>query len=183
MRLVEKEQAPQEVREVFQKIEANGARVINLYKAAANSPGTVLNVIRLGNSIIRRTELAARLREMVILRVARLSGCEYEWAHHAHLAKEAGLSQKQIEAIPDWKKSPAFSEQERAVLAYTDEVAKKVEVSARAFNKLKGFFDEQEIVELSLIIGYYGMLARLLVPLQVEVEDDTGSASDLTGSK
>jgi len=33
--LIEKEQAPPEVKEIFQKIEDNGARILNLYKVAA----------------------------------------------------------------------------------------------------------------------------------------------------
>ena len=47
VRLIEKEQAPAEVREIFQKIEDNGARILNLYKVVANSPGLLLNFIRL----------------------------------------------------------------------------------------------------------------------------------------
>ncbi len=183
VRLVEKAQAPPEVRAVFQKIEDNGARIINLYKAAANSPKVLLNLIRLGNSIIGRMELPAKLREMTILRVAWLTGCEYEWAQHAAVALEAGLSQEQIDSISNWRNSGEFNDEERAVLQYTDEVAQKVKVTDRAFNTLRNFFNEQSIVELTLTVGYYGMIARLLVPLQVEVDEGVGSASELIGRR
>ena len=57
-------------------------------------------------------------------------------------------------------------------------------VTDQTFNRLKNFFNEQTIVELTITIGYYGMLARLLVPLQVEVDKSSaGSASELIGRR
>lgn len=185
VRLVEKEQASPKVREVYQKVEDNGARVLNLFKAIANSPTNILlNVIRLGNSIIGQTELSPKLRELAILRVARLSGSQYEWKQHVALALEVGARQEQIDAISDWKNSSKFNEEERAVLQYTDEVARKVSVTDQTFNVLKRFLSDQTIVELTVTIGYYGMLARVLVPLQVEVDESyIGSVSELIGRR
>jgi len=182
--LIEKEQAPPEVKEIFQKIEDNGARILNLYKVAAHSPKVFLNLIRLGNSVIGRTELPSKLREIAILRVATLSGSEYEWAQHAPVALQVGISQKQLDSISDWKNSSEFDSEERAVLQYTDEVTQNVRVTDQTFNKLKAFLGEQAIVELTITVGYYGMLARLLVPLQVEVDEiSAGSASELIGQR
>ena len=184
VRLIEKEQALPEVREIFQKIEDNGARILNLYKVVANSPKVLLNFIRLGNSVVGRMELPSRLREIVTLRVAKLTGSEYEWAQHAPVALEVGVSQKQLDSLSDWKSSSEFNNKERAVLQYTDEVAQNVTVTDQTFNMLKNFFNEQTIVELTITIGYYGMLARLLVPLQVEVDEISAvSATELIGRR
>ena len=183
--LVEKEQASDKVREVYQKVEDNGARVINLFKALANSPTKILlNVIRLGHSIIGQTELPPKLRELTILRVAKLSGSEYEWQQHVALALEVGAKQEQIDAISDWQNSSQFSDEERAVLQYTDEVAGKVSVTDQTFQALKKLLSDRTIVELTVTIGYYGMLARVLVPLQVEVDEShIGSVSELIGRR
>ncbi|MFC1957224.1 carboxymuconolactone decarboxylase family protein [Chloroflexota bacterium] len=168
-----KDEASPEAKEIFQKIEDNGARVVNLFKAVANSPGVLLNFIRLGSSILRRMGLSPNRRELVILRVARLTGSEYEWAIHSSLALETGVSQEQVSAITDWKSSSKFNDEERAILQYTDEVTQNVSVTDQTFNTLKKFFDEQTIVELTLTAGYYGMLARVLVPLQVDIDEAT----------
>lgn len=182
--LIEKEQAPPEVKTIFQKIEDNGARILNLYKVVANSPGLLLNFIRLGNSVIGRTELPPNLREIVILRVAKLTGSEYESAQHAPVALQAGVSQKQLNSISDWKDSTEFNNEERAALQYTDEVAQKVKVTDQTFNILRNFFNEQAIVELTITVGYYEMVARLLVPLKVEIDESAvGSASELIGKR
>lgn len=182
--LWEKAEAPPEVKEVFQKIEDNGAKVSNLYKVVANSPYVLRNFIRLGSSILGRMGLPPNRRELVIVRVAKLTNSEYEWVQHTSLALETGISQGQLDTIGDWKNSPNFNDEERAILQYTDEVVQNVSVTDQTFSTLKKFFDEQSIVELTLTAGYYVMVARLLVPLQVEIDESTmGSINELVGRR
>jgi alkylhydroperoxidase family enzyme len=182
--LVQKEQASPEVKELFQKIENNGARVANLYKVVGHSPHVVRNFIKLGNSLIGRTELSPKLRELTIMRIAKLCHSECEWAQHALIALEAGVSQKKLDTIDSWKESDCFTEEERAVLQYVDEVAKNVKVTDEAFAALNQYLNERSIVELTLAIGWWGMVARVLVPLEVEIDEQTaGSAEDLIGRR
>lgn len=183
VQLIQKAQATDEVKEIFNKMEAHGARILNLYRVLAHSPEVMRNFVRLGNSLLSKAKLSPKLRELAILRVAKLTGSQYEWAHHYYVALEAGLSQEQAEAVANWNESTKFSDEERAVLQYTDEVAQKVQVKETTFNKLRQFFDEQTIVELTLSIGYWGMLARLLVSLQVDIDMGPSSAKELTGHK
>src|SRR5215213_4984194 len=37
--------------------------------------------------------------EILILRVAHLCGCEYEWSHHEHMGRRAGLSAEEIARV------------------------------------------------------------------------------------
>jgi alkylhydroperoxidase family enzyme len=68
------------------------------------------------------------------------------------------------------------------VLQYADEVAQNVEVKDKTFKALQQYLDEQRIVELTASIGYWGMVARFLVPLQIDIDaQPAGSARDLTG--
>ena len=185
VKLIEKAEAAPKILEVYQKIEDNGAKVINLFKALANSPtGIMLNTIRLGSAILGQTSLAPKLREMTILRVAKICGSEYEWKQHEAIARQVGLSDEQIKAIADWKESDRFNDEECAVLQYVDEVASKVSVSDQTFNALKKYFNDSTIVELTVTVGYYSMLARVLVPLQVEVDASyVSNLNELIGKK
>ena len=61
--------------------------------------------------------------------------------------------------------------QERAVLQNTDEMAEKIRVTDETFAKAKAFLSDQQIVELTTTIGYYGMVSRILETLQVELEE------------
>lgn len=180
--LVQKHHASPEVSQLFQRIEDNGARVLNLYRVVANSPHVTRDLIRLGNSLISKTELAPKLRELAIMRIARLYDCEYEWAQHRPVALDCGVTQAQLDAIESWKESGAFTDEERAVLQYVDEVSQKVKVEDRTFGALRQYLSERKTVELTLAIGWWGMLARFLVPLEVEIDGQpASSAGDLIG--
>jgi alkylhydroperoxidase family enzyme len=184
VKLIQKEQAPPEIEELFQRIEDNGARIINFYKVLANSPHVARNVIRLGNSLIGRTTLSPKLRELTIMRIAKLCDCEYEWVQHTPVALQSGVSRAQLDAIGSWKESNNFDEEERAILQYVDEVAQNVKVADATFEALNKYLDEQNIVEITLAIGWWGMLARLFVALEVEVDErSAGSAVDLIGRR
>ncbi len=168
--LVEKDQAHPVVKELYEKNEQQGWPVINLFKVMGHCPYIGLNFQRLGNSILRGEKLSPKLRELAVLRVGNLARSEYEFTKHTVIGLQAGVTQKQIDGLASWKTSPAFNETERAVLAYTDEVARDVSVSDRTFADLRRFLDEDQVVELTAAIGYYGMVCRILVALKVELE-------------
>ena len=168
--LIEKDQAHPVIKEMYQKIEEQGLEIINLYKVICHCPYIGLNFIRLGNSILRGEELPANLRELAILRVGNLAQAEYEFTNHARIALQCGVNQKQIDDISDWAASAEFNEQERAVLRYTDEVARDIGAKGETFAKLQSFLNEHAIIELTATIGYYGMVCRILVALQVELD-------------
>jgi 4-carboxymuconolactone decarboxylase len=182
VRLLQKEQASPEAKEIFDKMEANGAKIINLYRVLAHSPHPMLNFIRMGGALVAKAELPSRLREMVILRIASVTGAKYEWTQHYPIALQVGVSQKQIEAVARWNESKVFHAEDRAVLQYTDEVLQNTGVKDETFKALQKFLDERQIVELTLSIGYWEMVAHVLVPLQVDIDKDTiGSAEELIG--
>ncbi len=166
--LVEKDQANPTTREWYEKQEAHGYQLANLFKVMGHCPYIGLNFMRMGNSIRRGEELPAKLRELAILRVGSLTQAEYEFTSHTRIGLGVGVSQKQIDDISDWTTSVEFNEEERAVLRYTDEVTQEIRVKDETFNKLRDFFSEHAIVELTTVIGYYCMVCRILVALQIE---------------
>jgi alkylhydroperoxidase family enzyme len=168
--LVEKEQAHPMVKELYSKNEARSGRILNLWKVMGHCPYIGLNFQRLGNSILTGEGLSPELRELAILRVGNLTQSEYEFRQHTNIALQCGIGQNKINDISDWPVSKQFDERERAVLAYTDEVAQDIRVRDETFARLRTFLSEPEIVELTAVIGYYGMVCRILVALEVELE-------------
>ena len=167
--LVEKDQADPIIKEVFQFLEDMKIPLSNIFKAVGNCPKIGRNFIELGNSLLNAEYIEPKLREMVILRVGNLQS-DYEFIHHARIGIKAGLTKDQLKELPTWKSSDKFSEIERAVLQYTDEVTINVKVSDSTFANLKNHFDDPGIVKLTAIIGYYGMVSRILEALQIELE-------------
>ena len=168
--VLNKEQAAPEIREMFQKMEENGFRVLNVFKVMAHCSQVGLYFLRLGNSILFKGTVPPVLRELAILRVGHINRAKYEWTHHVTIALRLGVREEQIDALPDWENSGKYNEQERAVLQYTDEVTQNIRVKDDTFAAVRSFLNEEGIVELTTTIGYYGMVCRILEALQVELE-------------
>ncbi len=168
--ILEKDQVVGDLLTTFGKMEARGQRVLNIFKVMANCPVVGRDFLKLGNSLLTKGSLNPRLRELAILRVGNLAGANYEWTQHVAVARRVGVPDAQIEALPDWPSSDRFDENERAVLQYTDEVAEKIRVSEDTFQRIKAFLSDEQIVELTTVIGYYGAVSRILEALQIELE-------------
>lgn len=164
------EEAEGDAREVFTKLERRGSDILNLNRVLAHSPNVLRNFMRLGNSLLFHGVLPPRLRELAILRVAELTRAQYEWAHHVPIARQAGVRQEQAAELTSYATSTHFDARERAVLAYADSVTSNVGVPDEVFSEARTHLSEAEIVELTLVAGYWGMVARLLVALQIDVE-------------
>lgn len=102
-----------------------------------------------------KTSLSDDLRELAISRVAVCNKAWYEWKHHAPLAVKGGVSEAGLEAIKQetlGERPAELSEKQWAVLLYTDEMTRNVQVKDETFDNLKKFFNEQEIVEITATV-------------------------------
>ena len=145
-----------------------GGKLLRLYQALLNSPPVAEGWLKLFTAIRQKTKLGGRYRELAILRVALLNGADYEYRAHVPFAREEGVSEQQIEAIPAWELSRSFDDRERTVLAYTDCMTRGIRVPDAVFTEVKRAFDDREIVELTTTIAGYNLVSRFLVAMQLE---------------
>jgi len=76
-----------------------------------------------------------------------------------------------MEALPNFRASPVFSETEKLVLEYADAMTETpVEVSEALFAKLRGNFTEAQLVELTATIAWENFRARFDHAFGVEAE-------------
>jgi len=145
---------------------------MNIYKMLANSESGVKGFTRMGNALLYRCELDPVLRDIAIIRVGRLSRAAYEVFQHERIGREAGVGEEKIAALRDaTPEAPAFTDHEKAVLRFTDEVVRNVKASDKALKAVEAFLTPGAIVELTLTIGYYMMVCRFLETTGVEGEE------------
>lgn len=111
------------------------------------------------------------LRELAIMRIGQLNGADYEVQKHTPVALAEGLRQEQIDALSDWRESTCYLPEQRAVLALIDEMTLEIKVVDTTFAAVRGFLDNQEIVELVVTIGAYNMVSRVLTALDIHTSD------------
>jgi alkylhydroperoxidase family enzyme len=171
---VDESKASDKTREIL----GNTPRKLNVARMIANASDAVFqNFSRLGNALMTRGKLDKKLREIAILRNARVCGSLYEYTQHVPIAKSTGLSDEQITAIDHWETAKCFSELERLVLRFTDEVARSIKGTHATLEALQKSLGPGEIVELIMAIGFWGMVARILETTEVELEDFAGKVN------
>ena len=148
-----------------------GGQLHVFYKALLHTPKLAAAWFEFNNAVRFQTGLNDRTRELVIMRVSALTGCDYVWSvHEEKYAAAAGLTPQEVGALRDWRKSSVYGDKERALLAYVDAVTQDVAVSNTVFDGMRKHYAEQEILELTVLIGAYNMQARLLCALDVQPE-------------
>ena len=171
---LQNDQVDPKVREMFEKIESGGGQIVNLYRVLAHSPEICRAFIRFGNKVLFKGALPPKLRELAILLVSERTDAHYERSKHREIALESGVPQGQVDAVKTWFDSDAFDATERAVLQYADEVVRDVRATPKTFDALEQHFNDEAIVELTTLIGFYCMVSRILENLQVELEEGGG---------
>ena len=167
------ETAGAEVAAVIAKIRGGrGGRLLNLYRALLNSPGLASAWFDFNNAARFQTGVSDRLRELVIMRVAALTGCDYVWnVHESQYAAPAGVTPQEVKALRRGRKGSVFGPRDRALLAYVDAVTRDVRVPATVFGGMRKHYRDRETVEITVLIAAYNMHTRLLKALDIRPEE------------
>jgi alkylhydroperoxidase family enzyme len=120
----------------------------------------------------RDRKLKGKLRELGQTRAGYARGSQFVFSQHCKSMRAVGFSEEQIAAIPHWQSTNLFSEIERAVLAYTDDlVLSGGRVADGTFDVLKAHLSDEEILELTYITCTYDMHATMCRALRLEYDD------------
>ena len=158
-------------RPLVERIVAERGSVLHLYQMLLHSPPLAEGWLGYLTAVRQRCKLPADLRELAIMRVAVLNGAPYEADQHAPIARAAGISQAQLDALDLWADSPLFPERLRVVLALTDQMTRHVQVPTALMDQVRGLLSDQETVELVATIAAYNMVSRFLEALGIHSDD------------
>jgi alkylhydroperoxidase family enzyme len=169
---VQKEAASTEVKKLYEGFETQfGMRgVPNVVKAMANSPGLAAKVFPLANYFMNQSALNKRVRELAVLMLMKRCECEYGFVRHIDIAKREGISQEQIDDIGTYRSSRHFSDDDKLILQYAEELTTKARVEDDLFHRVEAVVGKDKMVDLTGAIAFWNMMARNLNGLQVGLE-------------
>ena len=149
-------------------------RPIWLFKALVNSPKAARAFGGLGSYIRYGSKLDPRLRELAILQVGWLARSPYEWSHHVKLGHDFGVTDDDIRAlIDDTEGRPTSLDRlSRLVLKAAREMTGQGAMAEATFATLQAELGNELVVDLTLAIGFYNAVVRVLATLQIDVEPD-----------
>jgi len=132
------------------------------FLALLRSPGLAQTVQQVGEYLRFKSPLDRRIAEMATLVAARHWTQQYEWQSHYKHAMKAGLSPAIAQAIAEGRRPQAMAADEEALYDMLTEVLHNHGVCDATYERARGVFGEQGVIELIAVAGYYAMLAMIL---------------------
>jgi len=183
LRQVPRAEAPPDVQQVYDLL-FGGRDPVAEPGTATGTPGNWWTVFALVPDVFRHCvagfsfyrskarKLDPKLRELGQMRAGFVCQSQFVFSQHCKAARDVGVAELKIAAVPAWATAAVFSPVERAVLAYTDELVLQVgRVQDATFAALSQHLSDEEILELTYVTGLYFMHAVMTRALKLEYDD------------
>ncbi len=130
----------------------------------------------LGSAIRYRTELSARVREIAILQVAVATDSRFEWWAHERVGRQAGLTDLELTWLANGAPLELTEPDEQAAHDFVTAVLRGPSLSAEDYSRAEVALGRRTLVELTVLIGYYRLLAETMHVFAVGVPGETEPA-------
>lgn len=144
------------------------AGMLDPLRLYAHLPGLLGAYAALEWATARLNRLDKRLRALAELEAAGLAACEYCLDLGSHVARQWGLTEAELRALPGYRDSPLFSELDKAVLDYTVGMCRTpAHVPDEVFAVLRTRLSDAGLVELTHLIALENLRSRFNIGLGV----------------
>ena len=143
---------------------------LNIFKVIGRHPKMLDGFGRLGGFLLSGKGFPPRERELVILRTGWRGNSVYEWGQHVLIGRREGVTDAEITRL----RTPGlagWSDADRPLIAFADELCQTINVSDATWNALASRFSEEQMIELTMLVGFYRLVAGALNTLQVELDE------------
>ena len=139
---------------------------IQFQKAA---PG-VLNAMLQLHQYLGQTGIEEQLLDLMYLRASQINGCAYCLDMHWKDLRALGESEQKLSMLEAWREAPAYSDRERAALAWTEAVTLITEshVPDDVYRHAREQFSEAELANLTLAVVSINGWNRLNIAFRTE---------------
>lgn len=148
---------------------------LDVLRLIANAPNVFDSWAQMAGGLFDSPTFTPRMREVIILRVARLQDSPYELAQHVIFARAAGLTDQQIDALQNNAPLDAagFDNSERLVIDTVTELCTTRRLSDDSFAKAHTLLGDETLTELLMIVSCYYGLALVLNAVDLDIDAPT----------
>ena len=157
-----KEQVAAEHRPIFDAVAEGRGSVRGPFSIMMFSPEMCSRVLNTSNFLRFQSSVKPKESELAIIATAREKDCPFVWAAHVTLARKAGTREEAISVVRDRKDAGGLAPDERAIVTYVRQLLRTNRVEQAVFDALKDRYGVPWVVELTGVIGHYGMITGLL---------------------
>lgn len=153
--------------QAFDIVEPDGA-LTGPYGLMVHAPEIGAPLQELGAALRFRSVFDDRVREIVILMVARGPGSRFAWWAHERIALTVGVSAEEIEAI-EAGEFTGRDDVERRICDVVERLLDGGSVDDAGFERAASVLSSRELVELSVLVGYYRTLTQAMTLFEVGI--------------
>lgn len=153
----------------------------NIFRTLARHPDLFRSWLGFGGYLLVGGTLPPRDRELMILRTAVLCRSSYEWGQHVRISLRMGIEREAIDRVLEGAEADGWSELESTLMRAVDELHDDDRISDSTWEALAKEYDETQLIELTLLIGQYHMVAFALNSLGVELDEGLEPLPDAPG--
>jgi len=135
----------------------------NVLGLLARHPALAKPLLAYNMHLLGTSTLPPKTRELAILRMAHRRNCTYEWTHHQHIAKKAGVTDEEIAEVRAG--APTL------INTAVDELDTASRLSDETYQRLAEDLDDHQLMDLVFTIGTYALLAMAFNTFDVQLED------------
>jgi alkylhydroperoxidase family enzyme len=155
-----------------QPVQKDRPKALNALGTFAHYPALAQAFFTFNGHVLMATTLTQRQREILVLRVAKLRECDYEWAQHVIVGRDVGLSDEEIERIASGPHSPGWDPIDAALLHAVDELVVDGVIGDETWAALSDVFDTRQLMDLIFTVGAYMTVALLMRSFAFDLDDD-----------
>jgi 4-carboxymuconolactone decarboxylase len=143
----------------------------NIFPTFAQHPDFFRAWLPFGGYLLTAGKLSGRDRELLILRTAVNCRSSYEWGQHVRISLDGGIEREAIDRVLEGPDADAWSPHEAALLRAADELHERSRISDETWEALAETYDAEQLIEATIVVGHYHMVAFALNSLGVELDE------------
>jgi 4-carboxymuconolactone decarboxylase len=162
-----KDQVPAKDHAVFDAIVASRGAVQGPFKMFLHAPAVSERVAHLGAYVRFEGSLDMRVRVLAAMTAAREFEAMYVWGAQTGGARRQGVPEATIAAIRD-NHSRGVPPEDAQIIDFTRQLLRQHRVDDALFKAMQARFGNDELVQLTIAIGYYSLLAMTVNACELE---------------
>ena len=145
---------------------------LNILGTLAQHPALARAYNTFNGHVLFASTISPRQRELLVLRVAALRQCDYEWAQHVIQGADAGLTDDEIARIDAGADAAGWAPLDRALVAAAEELVRDAVIGDETWAALASELDDQQLMDVVFTVGAYDALAMAMRSFGVALDDD-----------
>jgi AhpD family alkylhydroperoxidase len=171
VRSISSDELPPDLAAIYERFAGLYGPFRNQVAVFAHVPPALCHLMSLLIELREAATLPKRTLELAIVTVSKLNACDYCVAHHTPFLLVEGVSPAGVDRILDYRTHPEFDEKDKLTVEYAIAAWETPNrIPDALFTRLRKYFSEAEIVELTLRITLCGFFNKFNDALGIEEE-------------